>query len=43
MKIMLLRLLPTLFAALALVGCRGEGRLTIVFTGDERGWVVPAG
>ncbi|HEY5133444.1 MAG TPA: hypothetical protein VII85_07150 [Candidatus Krumholzibacteriaceae bacterium] len=43
MKLTLLRLFPVLAAALVLIGCRGEARLTIVFTGDERGWVVPAG
>ena len=29
--------------ALTAVGCREEARLTILFTGDERGWIVPAG
>jgi hypothetical protein len=24
-------------------GCREEARLTILFTGDDRGWVVPVG
>jgi hypothetical protein len=43
MKITLLRLFPALVAALVLIGCRGEPRITIVFTGDERGWVVPSG
>jgi len=43
MKTTLLRLFPALLTALVVIGCRGEARLTIVFTGDERGWVVPAG
>ncbi|HVO77216.1 MAG TPA: hypothetical protein VMT60_04455 [Candidatus Bathyarchaeia archaeon] len=42
MKNALLRLLPALLA-LVLVGCRGEGRLTILFSGDDRGWIVPSG
>jgi hypothetical protein len=29
-------------AALA-AGCRDETSTTILFTGDERGWIVPAG
>lgn len=29
--------------ALAVAGCREESRLTVLFTGDERGWIVPAG
>jgi len=29
--------------ALAAAGCREEARLTILITGDERGWVIPAG
>ncbi|MFA4948476.1 MAG: hypothetical protein WC674_08230 [Candidatus Krumholzibacteriia bacterium] len=29
--------------ALAVAGCREEARLTILFSGDERGWIVPAG
>jgi hypothetical protein len=29
--------------ALAAAGCRDEARLTILFTGDERGFIVPAG
>jgi hypothetical protein len=29
--------------ALAAAGCREESRLTILSTGDERGWIVPAG
>jgi hypothetical protein len=29
--------------ALATAGCREESRLTMLFTGDERGWIVPAG
>jgi hypothetical protein len=29
--------------ALAAAGCREEARLTILFSGDERGWIVPAG
>ena len=29
--------------ALAAAGCREEARVTILFTGDERGWIVPAG
>jgi hypothetical protein len=43
MKTTILRLLPALAAALLVIGCRGEARLTIAFTGDERGWIVPAG
>ncbi len=31
------------FLALGASGCREEARLTILFTGDERGWIVPAG
>ena len=31
------------FIALAAAGCREEARLTILFTGEERGWIVPAG
>lgn len=29
-------------AALA-AGCREETSMTILFAGDERGWIVPAG
>ena len=29
--------------ALAVAGCREEARLTVLFTGDERGWVFPRG
>jgi len=29
--------------ALAAAGCREETGLTVLFTGDERGWIVPAG
>ncbi len=29
--------------ALAAAGCREESRLTILFTGDERGLIAPAG
>jgi hypothetical protein len=29
--------------AFAGAGCREEARVTILFTGDERGWIVPAG
>jgi len=29
--------------ALAAAGCREGAHMTILFTGDERGWIVPAG
>jgi hypothetical protein len=29
--------------ALAMLGCRQEKRITILFSGDERGWIIPAG
>jgi acetylornithine deacetylase/succinyl-diaminopimelate desuccinylase-like protein len=29
--------------ALAAAGCREEARLTVLFTGDERGFIFPAG
>jgi hypothetical protein len=42
MKIAVCFLIAALAAA-ALFGCRDVTRLTILFTGDERGWIVPAG
>ena len=42
-----MKIAPGLFLpviiALVLVGCRGETRITVLFTGDERGWIIPAG
>ncbi|MGD1048641.1 MAG: hypothetical protein ABR899_07835 [Candidatus Krumholzibacteriaceae bacterium] len=43
MKTTFLCLCAALAAALVIIGCRGEPRLTIAFTGDDRGWVVPSG
>jgi acetylornithine deacetylase/succinyl-diaminopimelate desuccinylase-like protein len=42
MKNVLCSILAVLIA-LAAAGCREEARLTILFSGDERGWIVPAG
>jgi len=33
----------TALVALAAAGCREEARLTVLFSGDERGFVAPAG
>jgi hypothetical protein len=41
MKILSWFMLASLIALAA--GCREEARLTILFTGDDRGWIVPAG
>jgi hypothetical protein len=42
MKSILRILLPALLA-LPAGSCRDGARLAILFTGDERGWIVPAG
>ena len=42
MKVVSLFILAGIIA-LAAAGCREEARLTILFTGDDRGWIVPSG
>jgi hypothetical protein len=42
MKNVLCSILAALIA-LATAGCREEARLTVLFSGDDRGWIVPAG
>ncbi len=41
MKRIMLFVLAAVVALAA--GCREESSLTILFAGDERGWIVPAG
>ncbi len=42
-----MRFMTSLLCAAALLaalpGCRDERFVTVLFTGDDRGWVVPAG
>jgi hypothetical protein len=39
----LLHAFVPILLALAIGSCREEARLAVLFTGDERGWIVPAG
>jgi hypothetical protein len=40
---LLVSLASLVIAALFLQGCREKGELTLLFTSDVKGWLVPAG
>jgi hypothetical protein len=36
-------LIISILTSLVAFGCTENGPVTILFTGDDRGWIVPAG